>query len=239
MTAVLLAAAAVFFVVPVVGGSGLAVSPSRQPSPIRPAEPAPTGTPTTQTPTPQESATETPTAPTQGPRSATAAAGDALETVPGTCSTVPEEVFLKVVPKGTREEYGSARGGSCGYQSPAGATFRYVRLETRIASAVNTIDPIGEAKWAFVQDKQFQQKDTSSTTRRFGTVAGLGEEAFQRFMVDKGDERTVTSRVQSRVRNVIVTVSFSQHYTKEPDKLLTADLQTAATVVKEALKKFS
>jgi hypothetical protein len=237
-----LAAGAVFFVAPMVGGSGQSASSSPHPAPVRTAEPTTeptvesTAEPTTEPSSEPTSQSAEPT-PTSAESPDTGA--DAFETVPSTCSTVPEALFLKAVPKGEKQQYGGARGGSCGYQSPAGASFRYLRLETHVASTAQAIDPIGEAHWAFGQDLESQQKDTTATTRKLGPLPGFGEEAFQRFTVDKGDEKTVTARIESRVRNVIVTVSFSQRYDKDPDKLLDASLETAATVAKEALKKFS
>jgi hypothetical protein len=240
VTAFGLAAGAVFFFAPMVGDSGKSASESPQPAPVQTAEPTveSTSEPTAEAPTAETPTTEPTAEPAPSP-SGPGTGADAFETVPSTCSIVPETVFLKVVPKGEQQQYGGARGGSCGYQSPAGANFRYLRLETRVASTAQAIDPIGEARWAFGQDLQTQQKDTSATTRKLGPLTGLGEEAFQRFTVDKGDEKTVTARTESRVRNVIVTVSFSQGYEKDPDKLMDATLETAATVAKEALKKFS
>jgi len=236
VTAFGLASGAVFFFAPMVGDSGRPVSEAPRPAPVQTTVEStaePSQEPTSETPT-----TEPTIEPAPSPSGPDTGA-NTFDTVPATCSTVPEAVFLKVVPKGKKEQYGGSRGGSCGYQSPAGADFRYLRLEARVASTAQAIDPIGEARWAFGQDLQTQQDDKTATTRKLGPLPGVGEEAFQRFMVDKGDEKTVTARIESRVQNVIVTVSFSQRYDKDPDKLMDASLETAATVAKEALKKFS
>ncbi|GAA3238664.1 hypothetical protein [Actinocorallia longicatena] len=164
--------------------------------------------------------------------------GGTLQELPDICGTVETATFLKWVPKGVKDAHVTAGAGSCGYSSPAGRSFRYLRLETRIGNNRNDIDPIGVARWSFAQDLQAQQKDTSSRTLLVAARTGLGEEAFQRFSVNKG-EPTVTARVEARVFNVIVTVTYSRDHSGKPEKEQKSSLDVAASVVEEALRTYA
>ncbi|GAB3684420.1 hypothetical protein GCM10027589_53730 [Actinocorallia lasiicapitis] len=172
-----------------------------------------------------------------GPAAEPAAPGGAVEQLPKICGTIAKATFLKWVPRGSAEEFGGAMGGSCGYSTPAGSPFRYLRLETRIGSSRDDIDPISTAQWAFGVDLENQQKDTSARTLVVEARPGLGEEAFQRFSVNKGDP-TVTARVEARIRNVIVTVTYSRDYSGKPENQQKPALDAAASVVEEALETY-
>jgi hypothetical protein len=156
------------------------------------------------------------------------------------CDTVPKDVFLKWVPRGTVEEHGGSRAGSCGYSSPDGKDFRYLRLETRLGDVTGDLDPISLAKWSFGQEYEAQQKDDGVTkTILLEKVQGLGEEAFKRVYSDRGEPNMTTARIEVRVRNVIITVSYSRTYAQKPEEQQEECLEGALQVTEEALRTYS
>ena len=56
---------------------------------------------------------------------------------------------------------------------------------------------------------------------------------------DVGEPKMTTARIEVRVRNVIVTVSYSRTFEKKPQEEQNACLEGALEVVEEALRTYS
>jgi len=186
---------------------------------------------------PSETAGSEPTA--SSPAAVDPGGGPLTELPKKVCESVPEKVFLRWVPKGEVEEYGGSRAGSCGYTGGGGDDFHYLRLETRLGEPTGDLDPISTAQWSFSQDYQQQKEDKITKTLLLERIPGLGEEAFRRVYADVGEPRMTTARVEVRVRNVIVTVSYSRTYGKKPQEEQKACLDGALEVAEEALRAYS
>ncbi|MEO3786394.1 hypothetical protein ABGB12_23970 [Actinocorallia sp. B10E7] len=237
----LLAAGAVFFAVPLFfdgsprEGAMPTLTSEREDPASGPAEPDP-GPSEGSTAEPSETAAPEPSA-----SSPTADSGGGLltELPKKVCESVPKAVFLKWVPGGEAEEYGGSRAGSCGYSGGGGDDFRYLRLETRLGETTGDMDPISIAKWSFNKDYEQQKEDKITKTLLLERVPGLGEEAFRRVYSDVGEPRMTTARVEVRVRNVIITVSYSRTYDEKPQEEQSACLEGARKVAEEALRSYS
>ncbi len=232
----LLAAGAVFFVAPLVLGGG---------SPEEGAMPTLTAEPEESVPADSEPESADPDAEPSEPRDGASSAppastppdsgnGTLNELPKKVCETVSEKTFLKWVPEGEREEYGGARAGSCGY---TGGT-RYLRLETRLGEPNGDADPISMAQWSFNQDYELQKSDKITETLLLEKMQGLGEEAFKRVFTDDGVKNVTNARIEVRVRNVIVTVSYSRGFKDKPQEQQDACLEGALEVAEEALRAY-
>ncbi|MCD0451422.1 hypothetical protein LO762_19795 [Actinocorallia sp. API 0066] len=236
-------AAALFFVLPLVwdepdrelaGPATTTVSPSGEPSaqaPVPSAPPSGPADPPTRTDPPSP-------APTQGPPASSG--GGIIEALPKkVCESVPKAVFLKYVPEGGQDAHGGTTAGSCGYTGPDKKAFRYLRLETRLGNIAGDADPLGVTKWAFGEDYKRESEDKITRTLVLERVPNLGEEAFQRVFTDKGSAaKTTTARVEVRVQNVIITVTYSRAYRAKAEDEQGACLEGALAVAREALKLY-
>lgn len=202
-----------------------ATEPSPELSP-QPADPSPPEEP-------GETAAPSPTAP------GTAGEGPLTELPKKICDSVSEATFRKWVAVDDPQEHGGSRAGSCGYTSGDGNDSRYLRLETRLADGNNDLDPVSTAKWSFNQDYELQKSDKITKTLLLERVTGLGEEAFRRVFTDNGVENVVTARIEARVQNVIVTVSYSRGFEKKPQEEQAKSLQGAREVAEEALRSYT
>ncbi|ROO89910.1 serine/threonine protein kinase [Actinocorallia herbida] len=175
--------------------------------------------------------------PTASPSAAADGDGVWEELPRGACDHVAEATFLEYVPKGSREEFGGTRAGSCSYGS-ADDVF-YLRLEVRVASVVGDVDPIGAARWSYEQEFQNDGDGRQGRTLLLENRNGLGDAAYHRVFVDEGLGKTVTCRVVTRVHNVILTTSYLRPYAKEPEDEESACLDGAVAVVSEAVKVYA
>ncbi|ROO89774.1 hypothetical protein EDD29_7482 [Actinocorallia herbida] len=226
---VMIGAGAVFFTAPLVLDGDEAAKTST----ITPSE-APSETASeTASEVPSEASSEPPSEPP-----AEEPSPEFLQALPKeVCETVAEETFLKWVPDGTRESYGSAWAGSCGYGGPDGAP--YLRLETRLGNTVDGADPVGTTKWSFDQDFQSDSTDKESKTLRLEKAPGLGDDAYRRVFVEPGTSKATVARIELRVQNVIITVAYARPYEGKPEEQVDACLEGAEAVAREALEMYT
>jgi hypothetical protein len=195
------------------------------------ADPGGTSTPSATTPSP---ATSEPSAMPSGPEPVTA--------LPPACGTVQRGTVARMVPDARQNESANTTLTTCTYSS-RGEDFRWLRIETHLYAPGNTETPVEDARGYFdAQWEQARGAQGSAALERtvsLGRERGLGDEAFRWFKIDKG-QPTVVGQVTVRVRNVVVTVGYSEQAgdADAAEERERACLANATAVAREVLGRF-
>ena len=184
------AAVVVFFVKPMGGDEHVARTPSGTHSPLGTTAPSGTRTPPRATPTPS--------VPLAQPISA----------LPKPCGTVSKGTIGRIIPGARPRESANSTLTTCTYFS-TGQTFRWLRVEAHLYAPGNTADPIKDAGSYY--ETQWTQAHNAPLVRTFRLEPqpGIGDQAYRWFKADKG-QPTVVGQVTARLRNAVITVSYSE-----------------------------
>ncbi|WP_242903949.1 hypothetical protein [Actinomadura terrae] len=215
------AAVVVLLVLPLGGDDHPRRTPTAAVSPSAPSAPSGSSAPS-ESETPSESATP---APGQEP----------ITALPAPCGMVSGGTAGSVVPGARRRESANTTLTTCTYSS-ASQAFRWLRVETRLYAPGNSTDPVKDAASSY--RTQWNQAHDAPLTRTITLERepGLGDEAYRWFKADKG-QPTVVGQVTARVRNALVTVSYSEKAPGEGglDGAERSCLSKAVRVAREAL----
>ncbi|WP_433334097.1 hypothetical protein [Spirillospora sp. CA-294931] len=160
-----------------------------------------------------------------------------IGTLPAPCGTVAGGTVQRLIPGAQRRESSNSTLTTCTFSS-TGSDFRWLRVEAHLYAQANTETPLDDAKRYF--GAQFAQARSSTLERTvsIGRHPGLGDEAYRWFKADRG-QPTVVGQVTARVRNAVVTVSYSEQVPGrgDPDEREQACLGRATDVAREVLTR--
>ncbi|QKW38645.1 hypothetical protein HUT06_35345 [Actinomadura sp. NAK00032] len=170
------------------------------------------------------------------------AAPSPAETVPGVvralppaCGTVAAQTVAKAVPKAAQRQSANSTLTTCTYTSKESA-FRWLRVEARLYAPAHTATPVRDAESYY--DAQWTQAHDAPLVRTIALEReqGVGDEAYRWFMADQG-QPTLVGQVTARVRNAVVTVSYSEEAPRGGGQAARerAVLGTATGVAREVL----
>jgi hypothetical protein len=148
---------------------------------------------------------------------------------------VSERTVRRTTPKATRQESANASFTTCTYTS-GGPPFRWLRVELTLYPPAGSATPVRDAEREFGvswSDAHNARLVRTISLRRQG---GIGDEAFRWFKADDG-QPTVVGQVTARLRNVLVTVSYSEQAGKgRADAREGACIGAAEGVTREVLR---
>jgi hypothetical protein len=162
---------------------------------------------------------------------------------PQACVVVSPDTVHRLVPAATIARGGGSTASTCDYSgktgSKAGSRYRELRVETQIFAPAVSPDPVDDAKAAIGNRWADARKDPVVRTVEMRHVAGLGDEAYQRYAADKG-QPTVVGEVVVRVRNSLVAVSYVEDAPAPggTDAARQRCLTEATAVAREILRAF-
>ncbi len=136
------------------------------------------------------------------------AAQGIVRALPPPCGTVPAETVAKAVPKAAERQSANSTLTTCTYTSKESA-FRWLRVEARLYAPAHSATPVRDAESYY--DAQWTQAHDAPLVRTIALEReqGVGDEAYRWFMADQG-QPTLVGQVTARVRNAVVTVSYSE-----------------------------
>ncbi|MFF5258398.1 hypothetical protein ACFY4C_05590 [Actinomadura viridis] len=135
-------------------------------------------------------------------------AAEPIGSLPPACGTVPAGTVRSLIPKAQRRESSNQTLTTCTYSS-GGDAFRWLRVEAHLYAPANTPTPVDDARRYF--GAQWAQAHNSPLERTVSLArhSGMGDEAYRWYKADRG-QPTVVGQVTVRLRNVVVTVSYSE-----------------------------
>jgi hypothetical protein len=159
---------------------------------------------------PSEAPSASPSSPAPSRASASPSQDTArpITSLPSACDTVPRATVARLVPNAQRRESSNSTLTTCTYSS-TGKDFRWLRVEAHLYAPADTPTPVEDARGYFGAQWTQAHEATLERTVRLERQTGLGDEAFRWFKVDKG-QPTVVGQVTMRIRNVVVTVAYSE-----------------------------
>lgn len=136
------------------------------------------------------------------------AAQGIVRALPPPCGTVAAETVAKAVPKASERQSANSTLTTCTYTSKESA-FRWLRVEARLYAPAHSATPVRDAESYY--DAQWTQAHDAPLVRTIALEReqGVGDEAYRWFMADQG-QPTLVGQVTARVRNAVVTVSYSE-----------------------------
>ncbi|WP_285495050.1 hypothetical protein [Actinomadura sp. NBRC 104425] len=168
-----------------------------------------TGPDAASTPAPSESpSSAAPSQTSASPPPTSADTARPITSLPSACDTVPRATVARLVPNAQRRESSNSTLTTCTYSS-TGKDFRWLRVEAHLYAPADTATPVEDARGYFGAQWTQAHEATLERTVRLERQTGLGDEAFRWFKVDKG-QPTVVGQVTMRIRNVVVTVAYSE-----------------------------
>ncbi|GAA2157037.1 hypothetical protein [Actinomadura napierensis] len=209
-----IAAVAVFLLVP---GHG---KDEAGPKPAPPGASTPAGTP---------GRTAGPTSPSTTPMQE-----QTIASLPKPCAMVSDRTVRRTIPEAKRAESANSTFTTCTYTA-RGPRFRWLRVEVNLHAPAKTPTPVqdaeGDYRASWTQAHNAPLVRTISLRRQ----GGIGDEAYRWFKADDG-QPTVVGEVTARLRNVLVTVSYSEQAAAgRADAREGACLGTAEGVAREVL----
>ncbi|MBO2447994.1 hypothetical protein J4573_12895 [Actinomadura barringtoniae] len=103
---------------------------------------------------------------------------------------------------------------TCTYTAGSGG-FRWLRVEAYLYPP-GIGQPLDDAKRNFAAGFDQARKPATERTVTLTKQSGLGDEAYRWYKVDKG-EKTVVGQITMRVRNTLITVSYSEEAESKND----------------------
>lgn len=162
-----------------------------------------------------------------------------VNALPAPCGTVAAGTVERAVPKATRRQSANSTLTTCTYSS-TGSAFRWLRVEAHLYAPGDTATPVQDAEGYY--DAQWAQAHDAPLVRTVTLErrGGIGDEAYRWFKTDEG-QPTVVGQVTARVRNVVLTVSYSEQAPRKgpADARERACLGTATAVAREVLTALS
>jgi hypothetical protein len=167
------------------------------------------------------------------------AAPGLFKRAPQACVIVSPDTVHRLVPAATIARGGGLTASTCDYSGKVGSRFRELRVETQIFTPAVSPDPVDDAKAAIGNRWADAREDPVVRTVEMRHVAGLGDEAYERYATDKG-QPTVVGEVVMRVRNSLVAVSYVENAPAAggADAARQRCLAEATAVAREILRAF-
>lgn len=161
--------------------------------------------------------------------------GRMVKALPAPCGTVSAATVEKAVPKASKRQSANSTLTTCTYSS-TGSAFRWLRVEAHLYAPADTATPVQDAEGYY--DAQWAQAHDAPLVRTVSLerASGIGDEAYRWFKADEG-QPTVVGQVTARIRNAVLTVSYSERAPAagERDARERACLATATTAAREVL----
>ncbi|MFC0038886.1 hypothetical protein [Actinomadura rayongensis] len=123
------------------------------------------------------------------------------------CAGVGRATLDRLVPGATSRRHTDAATATCTFTAP-GKRYRWLTVDERLVAATGG-DPSGAARQTFAAALRQATGEPAQRTLTLERIDGLGDEAFHWFTVDEPPS-TVTGQVTVRVRNVVLTVAYSE-----------------------------
>ncbi|MFI0351932.1 hypothetical protein [Actinomadura sp. 9N407] len=142
------------------------------------------------------------------PPSARPAPVEPITTLPPPCGTVAAGTVQSLIPQPERRESSNQTLTTCTYSS-GGDDFRWLRVEAHLYAPAHTATPVDDAKSYFGAQWTQAHNATLERTVSLHRQSGMGDEAYRWFKADRG-QPTVVGQVTVRVRNAVITVSYSE-----------------------------
>ncbi|WP_165975934.1 hypothetical protein, partial [Actinomadura rubrisoli] len=142
-------------------------------------------------------------APAPGPAQA-----QPIRSLPAPCGMVPHTTVRQIVPDAKQSKSANSTLTTCTYTAP-GREARWLRVEAHLHLQMGATDPVKNAQdyynaqWTQARAPQLERTITLEPQ------PDMGDQAYRWFKVDKG-QPTVVGVVTARIRNVVVTVSYSE-----------------------------
>lgn len=196
--------------------------------------------PSTGDPTPTEPADEPAAEPTSQPTAEpTTPAAPVFTELPPPCGSVSADTVRRLIPQAGRRQSTNSTFTSCTYAPASMNGFRWLRVEARLYSPANTDQPVQDAGRFFAAQWTAAGSAELVRTVTLRRAAGLGDEAYEWFKIDKG-QPTAVGEVTVRTRNTLLTVSYSEDVGSagEAESLRERCLAEAAGVAREVLRDF-
>lgn len=188
---------------------------------------------------PSEEPSSAPTPPPTTPPPTAAPQTPVFTSLPPPCAAVSEATVRRLVPGAKITKSANTTFASCAYSSP-GQGFRWLQVESRLYASANTATPVQDAHRLFGVQWSLAGRATEERTVSLRRQTGLGDEAYRWFKVDER-QPTAIGVVAARLRNVVITVSYSEQTASK--KGLGAQeqrcLAEAAAVAREVLADLS
>jgi hypothetical protein len=127
--------------------------------------------------------------------------------LPPPCGTVGRSTVDRLVTKAKAVQAANTTLGTCTYSS-AGARSQRLRVETRIFDPAGGADAAATASGFFGAQWTRTREDPMVRIVSLKRQDGMGDEAYRLYKVDKG-QPTVVGEVAVRLRNAVITVSYS------------------------------
>ncbi|MBA8951191.1 hypothetical protein ACFQU9_01130 [Actinomadura namibiensis] len=158
--------------------------------------------------------------------------------LPAPCGMVAAATVRRLVPSARRSESANPILATCTYTS-TGGRFRWLWVEARLYSPGDHAAPLEDARRYYSAQQTQARNDAQAETRTLEPQRGLGDEAYRQFKVDRG-QPTAVGQVTARVRNVVVTVSYSEQAPGkgEAEERERGCLAKATQVAREVLGEF-
>ncbi|MBX6769041.1 MAG: hypothetical protein IRY90_18150 [Actinomadura rubrobrunea] len=121
---------------------------------------------------------------------------------------MPRATVERLVPDAERRQSSNTTLTTCTYSS-TGKDFRWLRVESHLYAPADTPTPVEDARRYYGAQWTQAHEPTLERTVTLERERGLGDEAFRWFKIDKG-QPTVVGQVTMRIRNVVVTVAYSE-----------------------------
>ncbi|MFC5745102.1 hypothetical protein [Actinomadura rugatobispora] len=160
---------------------------------------------------------------------------ETISTLPPPCGGVQAGTVRSLIPGAQRRESSNQTLTSCTYT--AGGGFRWLRVEAHLYAPANTSTPVEDAQRYFGAQWTQAHNSTLERTVSLARHPGLGDEAYRWFTATRG-QPTVVGQVTVRVRNVVVTVSYSEETRGAAEKREQDCLGRATRVAGEVLRAF-
>jgi hypothetical protein len=129
-------------------------------------------------------------------------------TLPPPCGTVHRATLNRLVPKATTRHSANTTLTTCTFTAP-GARSPSVRVEARIFLPTDGTGAVEAAGDFFTAQWTRARSDPAVRTVSLRRYAGLGDEAYRRYTIDKSGP-AATGEVAVRLRNAVITVSYEK-----------------------------
>lgn len=130
-------------------------------------------------------------------------------TLPPPCGTVLPSTVKRLVPKAATERSANTTLTTCTF-TMAGTGSPWLRVETRIFVPVDGTSPIEAATDHFAEQWTRARTDPVVRPVSLRRHAGLGDEAYRRYTIDRSRPVAV-GQVVVRLRNAVITVSYGEN----------------------------
>jgi hypothetical protein len=139
-----------------------------------------------------------------------AAAPATFTSVPTACAVLSPDAVRRLVPAPTIDRMGTDVTSVCRYSHRQGGHYRSVLVDSRAFLPKYLSDAAtAMTVWSFGAQWSQAEKDMTPDTRSLRHIGGLGDEAFERYWIDR-DAHVAVGEATVRYRNVLLRVQYSE-----------------------------